>query len=130
MRSLECFGTETESTCILTELRIVISSFECIINLYHFPSCMSICVQDQFCSGGGGLNSLARIFSPLLARKSSGFARILLALLPENCYLKTWGGGGAATVPLAPWPLRIIYMCLSHKMSLSCILFLLNDCWQ
>ena len=38
--------------------------------------------------GGGGadhdrLTSLARIVSPLLARKSSGFANILLAFLPE-----------------------------------------------
>ena len=38
--------------------------------------------------GGGGLKSLARIFSPLLARKSSGFTRILPAFLPENGYLK------------------------------------------
>ena len=29
--------------------------------------------------GGGGLKSLAQIFSPLLARKSKGFAPILLA---------------------------------------------------
>ena len=32
-------------------------------------------VRDQF--RVGGLRSVARIFSPLLARKSSGFARIL-----------------------------------------------------
>ena len=32
-------------------------------------------VRDQFHLGG--LRSVARIFSPLLARKSSGFARIL-----------------------------------------------------
>ena len=34
-------------------------------------------VRDQFRLGGGGLRSVATIFSPLLARKSSGFARIL-----------------------------------------------------
>ena len=33
--------------------------------------------------GGGGLKSLARIFSPWLARKSSRFARILLAFCPK-----------------------------------------------
>ena len=38
--------------------------------------------RDQF--RFGGLMSLARIFYPVLARKSSGFARILRVLLPEN----------------------------------------------
>ena len=38
----------------------------------------------SFLEGGGGLSSLARIFPLALARKSSGFARILLAFLPEN----------------------------------------------
>ena len=34
-------------------------------------------VREQFCGGGGGgLRPLAEIFSPLLARKSNGFARL------------------------------------------------------
>ena len=44
-------------------------------------------VRDQFRWGGGGaLKFLARIFSPLLARKSSGFAQYYLLFLPENRY--------------------------------------------
>ena len=45
-----------------------------------------IIARDEFRSGGGGggLKSLARIFFPLLARKSSGFARILTPFLPEK----------------------------------------------
>ena len=42
-------------------------------------SCSYIGVRDQFRLGR--LRSVARIFSPLLARKSSGFARIL----PDFC---------------------------------------------
>ena len=48
-------------------------------------------VRDEFRSGG--LKSLARIFFPLLAQKSGGFARILPEFLPENGYLKNYRGG-------------------------------------
>ena len=61
----------------------------------------SIGVRDHFRLGG--LRSVARIFSPLLARKSSGFARILhdffFFFLPENGYLKIPGGGGSSPRP-------------------------------
>ena len=55
-----------------------------------------ISVRDEFRSGG--LKSLARIFFQLLARKSSGFARILpdLFFLPENGYLKNSRGAGCS----------------------------------
>ena len=46
--------------------------------------------------------SVARIFSPLLARKSSGFARILPDFLPEYGYFQNSGGGGAAAPPPPP----------------------------
>ena len=50
-----------------------------------------------------GLKSLARIFFPLLARKSSGFARILPDFfMPENCYLK-YSRGVAAPPPPQPY---------------------------
>ena len=55
----------------------------------------------------GGLNSLPRIFFPLLARNSSGFARILPDILPGNGYLKNSRGAAA---PPAPWAVRIWYM--------------------
>ena len=54
-------------------------------------------VQDQFCSGG--LKSLAQKFSAALAQKSSGFAGILLAFLPENGHLKNSRGGAALALP-------------------------------
>ena len=44
-----------------------------------------ICVRDHFVRG---LKSLVRIFYPSLARKSSGFAQVLLAFWPENGHLK------------------------------------------
>ena len=47
-------------------------------------------VQNQFRLRG--LRSVARIFFPLLARKSSGFARIVHDLLPEYGYLKNSRG--------------------------------------
>ena len=49
-------------------------------------------VRDQFRlegEGGGGLRSLARIlFYPVLARKSSGFARILRVFCPKMAILE------------------------------------------
>ena len=57
-------------------------------------------VRDQFRLGG--LSSVARIFSPLLARKSSGFARILPDFLPEYGYLKNSRGGGGCQSPPPP----------------------------
>ena len=57
-------------------------------------------IRDEFRSGG--LKSLARIFFPLIARKSSGFARILPDFfLPENGYLKN-SRGAAAPFPISP----------------------------
>ena len=46
-----------------------------------------------------GLRSVARIFSPLLARKSSGFARILPDFLPEYGYYKNSRGAAAPQPP-------------------------------
>ena len=37
----------------------------------------------SFGGGGGGLRSLVITFPPVFARKSSGFARILLVFCPE-----------------------------------------------
>ena len=48
----------------------------------------------SFGGGGGGLKSLARIFYPLVAQKSSDFSRILPAFLPKNGYLKISKGEG------------------------------------
>ena len=50
----------------------------------------------------GGLRSVARIFYPLLARKLSGFARILHEFLLEYGYLKNSRGGGAGADPPPP----------------------------
>ena len=57
--------------------------------------------------GGWGLGSLARIFSPSLARKSSGFAGILLAFMPENCDFKHFKGGGVQ-IPSPHPPPRLV----------------------
>ena len=46
---------------------------------------------------GGGQRSLAWIFSAVLARKSSGIARIFF-FLHKNGHLKNSGGGGAAAL--------------------------------
>ena len=54
-------------------------------------------VRDLFRSGGGGgLMYLARIFSPALARKSSGFVRILLDIYIYIFFFFFFffGGGG------------------------------------
>ena len=88
--------------------------FTCIVE--------DIGVRDQFRLGG--LRSVARIFSPLLARKSSGFARILHNFLPKNCYFKN-SRGATAPPPPAPrlvrlwwrmsqvWPKSLCYLCQS-----------------
>ena len=60
---------------------------------------IGIGVRDQFRLGG--LRSVARIFSPLLARKSSGFARILPDFLPEYGYFEN-SRGAAAPPPRTP----------------------------
>ena len=70
-------------------------------------------VRDEFCSRG--LKSGARIFFPLLARKSSGFARILPDVLPENGYLNNSRG---LLPPSAPWALRLCSK-LRHKLILK-----------
>ena len=60
-----------------------------LIKLVKFSKCLyslSIGVRNQFRLGG--LRSVARIFFPLHARKSSGFARILPDVLPEYGYLE------------------------------------------
>ena len=65
-------------------------------------------VRDQFCLGG--LRSVARIFSPLLARKSSGFARILhdFFFCPNMAVWKILGG---CSHPSPPPPPRLIRLC-------------------
>ena len=72
----------------------------------HIPP--TIGVRDQFRLGG--LRSVARIFSPLLARKSSSFARILPDFLPEYGYFETFRGGWA---PPPPAP-RLVRLCRQH----------------
>ena len=58
-------------------------------------------VRDQFRLGG--LRSVARIFSPLLARKSSGFARILTDFFFARIWLfSKFQGGGAPPPPPPP----------------------------
>ena len=75
--------------------------------------------------GGGGLKSLAPIFSPLLDQKSSGFVRILL-FLPENGYLKNYrgGGGGGAAAPLAAGPIRLWLLQFHLKVISDVVLFI------
>ena len=68
---------------------------------------MHIGVRDQFRLGG--LRSVARIFYPLLARKSSGFARILHDFLPEYGYLKNSMGGCSPPSPPPPPPASYAY---------------------
>ena len=71
---------------------------------------LSIGVRDQFRLGG--LRSVARIFSPLLARKSSGFARILPDFLPEYGYFDNSRGAAAPPTPPPPPP-RLVRLCHS-----------------
>ena len=63
----------------------------------------NITIRDEFRLRG--LKSLARIFFPLLARKSSGFARIL----PDLFYPKIaiWKILGGLQPPSAPWAVRL-----------------------
>ena len=77
----------------------------------------------------GGLRSVAQIFSPLLGRKSRGFARIYITqfVLPENGYLDKyrvrWGG---VRRPSPPPPVRLcLWICFS-KRNVS-ILMIYND---
>ena len=49
--------------------------------------------------GGGGLKSLAGIFFPLLAQKSSGFPEYYLLFARKWLYEKFKGGGGGAAAP-------------------------------
>ena len=70
-------------------------------------------VRDQFRLGG--LRSVARIFSPLLARKSSGFARILPDFLPEYGYFENSRGAAAPPPPPPPPPRTPI------KLGIFCI---------
>ena len=83
----------------------------------HFD-CVSgagIGVRDQFRLQG--LRSVARIFSPLLARISSGFARILHFFCPKilNGYWKILGGGGGGGGAAAPPPPRLVGLWLQER---------------
>ena len=61
----------------------------------------AIDVRDQFRWGGGGaLRFLARTFSPMPARKSSGFAKILLGFLSQK--IVTWKILGRLQSPPSP----------------------------
>ena len=75
--------------------------FDNFLNIAKLQNIGSMGVRDQFRLGG--LRSVARIFSPLLARKSSGFAHILhdFLFLPEYGYLKN-SRGAAAPPPQPP----------------------------
>ena len=59
-------------------------------------------IRDQFRLGG--LRSVARIFSPLLARKSSGFARILPNFIARIWLFEKFQGGGGCSPPAPPPP--------------------------
>ena len=67
-------------------------------------------IRDQFRLGGR--RSVARIFSPLLARKSSGFAQILqdffIYFFAENRYLKN----SRAPPPPPRTPMLVMRKCL------------------
>ena len=69
-----------------------------IIIIYPWEAPLIVGARDQFRSGGGvGLRSLARIFSPSLARKSSGFAEYYLLFARKwalESFLSGGGGGG------------------------------------
>ena len=60
------------------------------------------------------------ISSPALARKSRGFARILLAFLPENGNLKNSSGRGCCS-PLARTPMLATHPC-PKKVLKGCVL--------
>ena len=61
----------------------------CTTHLVYYPFGLPMGVRDQFRLGG--LRSVARIFSPLLARKSSGFARILhICFCPPPRLVRLW----------------------------------------
>ena len=66
----------------------------------HLWSATGIGVWDHFCLGG--LRSVARIFSPLLARKSSGFARILHDFFFARKWLFEKLQGGCSPPPPPP----------------------------
>ena len=77
-----------------------------------YPPTVDIGVRVQFRLGG--LRSVARIFSPLLARKSSGFARILPDFLPEYGYFQNSRGGCSPPSPPPPPPGSYAYDCGSE----------------
>ena len=79
-------------------------------------------IRDQFRLGG--LRSVARIFSPLLARKSSGFARILHEFLPENGYLKTSRG------LQPPPPHRLVRLCFINDIIGKLNIFKIQGVYQ
>ena len=54
-----------------------------------------------------GLRFLARIFSPAIAQKSSGFARILLSFFARKLSFEKFGGGAAALAP------RLVRFCVN-----------------
>ena len=62
---------------------------------------LGISVRDEFRLGGLFKVSCPSFFFQLLAQKSSGFAHILLDILPENGYLKNSRGGGGG------YPIRL-----------------------
>ena len=83
--------------------------------LIKINTCTHMGVRDQFRLGG--LRSVARIFSPLLARKSSGFAWILHDFfLPEygDFYINS-RGAAAPPAPPPPPPPRTP-MCTQDKL--------------
>ena len=70
-------------------------------------------IRDQFRLGG--LRSIARIFSPLLARKSSGFARILHSFARKWLFEKLYG----TAAPPPPTHPRLIRVCKLLDLSLG-----------
>ena len=97
-----------QSCCIL-------SGPPCICRSYFISLHESIGVRDQFRLGGGGWGQWARIFSPLLAWISSGFARILIFFffLARKWLFEKFRGGGGLPPPRTPMH-EIIKLCF-HK---------------
>ena len=60
-----------------------------------------ISVRDEFRLGGAVQSLLPEYLFPLLARRSSGFARILPDFCPKNGYLEHSRGAAAHLTPMA-----------------------------
>ena len=106
--SCQIFGISKQALDFVRDVRILhprlpAENFEKSV-IYSHPlwSLACIGIRDQFCFGE--LRSVARIFYPLLARKSSGIAQILhdFFFLPEYGHLKNYTARGSSPPPRTP----------------------------